>query len=84
MILGDFQHQAIGGPRVTAGDGGGLQGTAGDSKMVNVRNFSRGHEALVLDGELQGKLEKGPGGTTKCRPSSSWPRTDGMLVANTD
>ena len=33
---------------------------------------------LVLGSYLSGKFRKRRDGTTKCRPSSSWPRTDGL------
>jgi len=55
--------------RKTTGDDGGWWGTVGDDTMLSV---------LVLGSYLSGKFWKRRDGTTKCRPSSSCPRTDGL------
>jgi len=47
----------------------GRWGTVGDDTMSSV---------LVLGSYLSGKSRKRRDGTTKFRPSSSWPRTDGL------
>jgi len=59
----------IGKHRKTAEDGGRRRGTTGDDTMSSV---------LVLGSYLSGKFWKRRDGTTKCRPFSSWPRTDGL------
>ena len=47
----------------------GTTGTVGDDKMSSV---------LVLGSYLSGEFRKRRDGTTKCRPHSTWPRTDGL------
>jgi len=59
----------IGKHRKTAGDDGRWWGTVGNDTMSSV---------LVLGSYLSGKFRKRRDGTTKCRPSSSSPRTDGL------
>jgi len=72
---GGFCRGAAGnyvGPLGTAGGRGGPRGTTGDG--------GKQRETSENSGTRRGTTEDGGGrrGTTQCRPSSSWPRADGL------
>jgi len=76
----------IGKHRKTAGDGGGRHNVVRPSPWLllvgQIQKMTRRDDTmssvLVLCSNLSGKFWKRRDGTTKCRPSSSWPMTDGL------